>query len=223
MQVGTTGGESAVLRALTESVIAGEAEQASSLARQALELGLEPMRAIDEGLIPGIVEVGRRFEAHEFFLPELIMAAEAMKKGMAVLEEAIIARGGRREALATVVIGTVKGDIHDIGKSIVAAMLTAHGFQVVDLGVDVPAERFLSEVEKRNARVLGMSALLPTTMPYMQHVIEELGKRGLREKVKVVVGGAPVTPAYAQRIGADGYGDDAISGVRVVRELLGLA
>ncbi|MCL6429835.1 MAG: corrinoid protein [Anaerolineae bacterium] len=223
MQLGTTGGESAVLRALTESVIGGEAEQAMSLARQALELGLEPMRAIDEGLIPGIMEVGRRFEAHEFFLPELIMAAEAMKKGMAVLEEAIVARGGKREALATVVLGTVKGDIHDIGKSIVGAMLTAHGFVVVDLGVDVPADRFLAEVEKHGAQVLGMSALLPTTMPYMQHVIEELTRRGLRDRVKVVVGGAPVTPAYAERIGADGYGDDAISGVRVVRGLLGLA
>ncbi|MDI7275057.1 MAG: corrinoid protein, partial [Anaerolineae bacterium] len=202
-------GETGLLRRLSQSIIDGEAEEACSLARQALELNLEPMRAIDEGLIPGIVEVGRRFETHEFFLPELIMAAEAMKKAMAILEQAIVAGGGKREALATVVLGTVKGDIHDIGKSIVGAMLSAHGFAVIDLGVDVPAERFLAEVEKRGAQVLGMSALLPTTMPYMQHVIEELVRRGLRDRVRVIVGGAPVTPAYAERIGADGYGDDA--------------
>ena len=212
----------AILRGLRDNIIAGEAEVIEQLARQALEAGLDPMQAINEGLIPGITEVGRRFETHDFFLPELVMAADAMKKGMAVLEGAIVARGGKRQAMATVVLGTVKGDIHDIGKSIVGAVLSAHGFQVIDLGVDVPADRFIAEIEKADAKVLGMSALLPTTMPYMRHVIEELERRALRSRVKVIVGGAPVTPAYASQIGADAYGDDAISAVRVVRAALGL-
>jgi len=207
---------------MQQAVIDGEAEQVESLARQALEQGIEPLEAINQGLIPGITEVGRRFERKEYFLPELMMAAEAMKKGMAVLERAIAERGIKREALATIVMGTVKGDIHDIGKSIVATLLSAHGFDVVDLGVDVPVEKFLESVLAHNAQVLGMSALLPTTMPYMRRVIEALEERGLREKVKVVVGGAPVTPAYAKQIGADGYGDDAVAAVRVVRELLGV-
>ncbi len=214
--------QATILKALQENTIAGEADAVRSLAQQALDAGTDPLQAINEGLIPGIAEVGLRFERHEFFLPELIMAADAMKKGMAVLEAVIAARGGKREALATVVLGTVKGDIHDIGKSIVGAMLGAHGFDVRDLGVDVPADRLIGEVEKAGAQVLAMSSLLPTTMPYMEHVIDELAKRGLRDKVKVIVGGAPVTPAYAKQIGADAYGDDAVSAVRVVRGLLNL-
>ncbi len=212
----------ALLRDLRENVIAGEPEAVARLSQQALDLGVDPLGAIDEGLIPGIAEVGLRFERHEYFLPELVMAAAAMKKGMAILERAITARGGKRQALATIVLGTVKGDIHDIGKSIVGVILSAHGFDVVDLGVDVPAERFLAQVQSSGAQVLGMSALLPTTMPYMKHVIDELARRGLRDRVKVIVGGAPVTPSYAGQIGADAYGDDAVSAVRVVRGLLGL-
>ena len=212
-----------ILRDLRENVIAGEPDVVSHLAQEALDAGLEPMQAVNEGLIPGIGEVGDRFERHEYFLPELIMAAEAMKSGLAVLEAAITARGGKRKVLATIVLGTVKGDIHDIGKSVVGAVLSAHGFNVMDLGVDVPADRFIAEVEKAGAEVLAMSALLPTTMPYMKYVIDELEERGLRDRVKVIVGGAPVTPAYATQIGADAYGDDAVSAVRVVRGLLELA
>jgi len=211
-----------ILKRLAEAIIAGEAKEAQRLAKGALQAGIEPMQAINEGLMPGLTEVGRRFETHEFFLPELILAAEATKKGVAVLEEAIASRGGKREALATVVLGTVKGDIHSIGKSLVGAVMSAHGFNVIDLGVDVPADRFIAELERTGAQILAMSALLPITMPYMQHVIAELKKCGLREKVKVVVGGAPVTPAYAQQIGADAYGRNAVDGVRVVTALLGL-
>lgn len=212
-----------ILEGLREKIIAGEPEGVSEQAQQALDGGLDPLEAINEGLIPGITEVGLRFERHEYFLPELIMAAEAMKKGMAILEAAITAGGGKRETLATIVLGTVKGDIHDIGKSIVGAILGAHGFNVIDLGVDVPADKFIAQLEQANAEVLAMSALLPTTMPYMKHVIDELAKRGLRSQVKIIIGGAPVTPAYAKQIGADGYGDDAVGAVRAVRTLLGLS
>ena len=212
--------KSQLLQALAQNVIDGEADTVRRLAEQSLEMGIEPLEAINSGLIPGITEVGARFERHEFFLPELIMAADAMKKAMPLLEQAITSRGGKRETLATVVLGTVKGDIHDIGKSIVGAILSAHGFDVIDLGVDVPADRFLGEVEKHNARVLAMSALLPTTMPYMKHVIDASAQRGLRSQLKVIVGGSPVTSAYAQQIGADGYADDAVSAVRVLREML---
>ncbi len=214
--------KTALLKKLEQNVIDGEADAVRALAEEAISGGMDPLQAINEGLIPGITEVGRRFETKEFFLPELIMAADAMKKGMVVLEGAITAAGGKRERLATVALGTVKGDIHDIGKSIVGALMSAHGFNVIDLGVDVPAERFIAQVEGAGAQVVAMSALLPTTMPYMKHVIDELAKRGLRAKVKVIVGGAPITPAYAKQIGADGYGDDAVAAVRVARDLLGL-
>jgi 5-methyltetrahydrofolate--homocysteine methyltransferase len=212
-----------ILQSMAQAVIDGEAERVRELARRALEQGIEPMRAINEGLIPGISEVGRRFERKEYFLPELMMAADAMKKGMEVLEAALTAGGGKRESQGTVVLGTVKGDIHDIGKSIVGTLLSAHGFNVIDLGVDVSADRFIENIVNNNADVLGMSALLPTTMPYMKRVVDELVSRGLRQRVKVIVGGAPVTPEYARQIGADAYGDDAISAVHVVQQLLGLA
>ncbi len=214
--------KAAVLKGLRENVIDGDPDEVRRLAQACANLGVDPMEAINEGLIPGIMEVGERFERKEYFLPELVMAADAMKKGMAVLEAAITAAGGKREAVATVVLGTVKGDIHDIGKSIVGALLSAHGFDVIDLGVDVPADKFIPTAEKAGAQIIAMSSLLPTTMPYMQHVIDELTKRGLRDKIKVMVGGAPVTPAYAKQIGADGYGDDAIAAVRVARQLLGM-
>ena len=141
----------AILKGLSENIIDGQADAVRRLAQEALAAGMEPMEAVNEGLIRGITEVGRRFETHEFFLPELIMAADAMKAGMAVLEEVITARGGKRQTVATVVLGTVKGDIHDIGKSVVGAVMSAHGFDVHDLGVDVPADRFLAEIEHAGA------------------------------------------------------------------------
>ena len=211
-----------VLQGLRQGVIDGEADSVRQLAHEALNQGMEPMQAINEGLIPGITEVGRRFERKDYFLPELMMAADAMRKGMEVLEGALGAGGGKRETYATIVLGTVKGDIHDIGKSIVGTLLSAHGFNVIDLGVDVPVDRFLDHVTKDKAQVVAMSSLLPTTMPYMKRVIDELKTRGVRDQVKVIVGGAPVTSDYARQIGADAYGDDAISAVRVVQQLLGI-
>ena len=214
--------DSDILNGLRQAIIDGDADVVRRLSQQALDSGMDPMQAINDGLIPGITEVGRLFERKEYFLPELMMAADAMKKGMIILEAAIGAGGGKRQTLATVVLGTVKGDIHDIGKSIVGTLLSAHGFNVVDLGVDVPVERFMENLQKHEAQVLAMSSLLPTTMPYMKRVIDELTARGLRDKVKVIVGGAPVTPEYARQIGADGYGDDAIGAVRVLQNLLGI-
>ena len=215
--------DSDILKELRQAVIDGDAEVVRRLSQQALDSGMDPMQAINEGLIPGITEVGRLFERKEYFLPELMMAADAMKKGMVILEAAIGASGSKRQTLATVVLGTVKGDIHDIGKSIVGTLLSAHGFNVVDLGVDVPVERFIENLQKHEAQVLAMSSLLPTTMPYMKRVIDELAARSLRDKVKVIVGGAPVTPEYARQVGADGYGDDAIGAVQVLQNLLGIS
>ncbi|MGQ9555080.1 MAG: corrinoid protein [Anaerolineae bacterium] len=215
--------DSDILKELRQAVIDGDADVVRRLSQQALDSGMDPMQAINEGLIPGITEVGRLFERKEYFLPELMMAADAMKKGMVILEAAIGASGSKRQTLATVVLGTVKGDIHDIGKSIVGTLLSAHGFNVVDLGVDVSVERFIENLQKHDAQVLAMSSLLPTTMPYMKRVIDELAARGLRDKVKVIVGGAPVTPEYARQIGADGYGDDAIGAARVLQNLLGIS
>ena len=210
-----------ILAGLRHNVIEGEIETVPRLAQEALDAGLDPLEAVNEGLIPGIAEVGRRFEAKECFLPELMMSAEAMKRGMEILEAAIEAAGSKRQTQGTIVLGTVKGDIHDIGKSIVGTLLSAHGFNVVDLGVDVPTDRFIESIRQSGAQALGMSALLPTTMPYMRRVIEELERHGLRQQVKVIVGGAPVTPAYAREIGADGYGDDAVGAVRALQQLLG--
>lgn len=210
-----------LLQGLAQGVIDGEAATVETLARQVLDAGIDPMEGINDGLIPGITEVGRRFERKDYFLPELMMSADAMKHGMAVLEAALGASGARRETLATVVLGTVKGDIHDIGKSIVGTILSAHGYDVIDLGVDVPVGKFIDTATERQAQVVAMSALLPTTMPVMKRVIDELRERGIRDRFKVIVGGAPVTPDYARQIGADGYGDDAIAAVRVLHELLG--
>ena len=210
-----------LLQGLRQGVIDGEADAVRGLAREALEAGVDPLEAINDGLIPGITEVGRRFERKDYFLPELMMAADAMKHGMEVLEKALGASGSRRQALATVVLGTVKGDIHDIGKSIVGTILSAHGFDVIDLGVDVAVTKFVDTATQRQAQVVAMSALLPTTMPVMKRVIDELTERGIRDRFKVIVGGAPVTPEYARQIGADGYGDNAIAAVRLLHELLG--
>ncbi|MHB0875491.1 MAG: corrinoid protein [Anaerolineae bacterium] len=210
-----------VLQGLMQAVIDGEADTVRGLAQRALASGIDPLEAINDGLIPGIAEVGRRFECKDYFLPELMMAADAMKRGMEVLEGPLGTAGARREKVATVVLGTVKGDIHDIGKSIVGTILSAHGYDVVDLGVDVAVTKFVDTAVQRQAQVVAMSALLPTTMPVMRRVIEELTERGIRDRFKVIVGGAPVTPDYARQIGADGYGDDAIAAVRLLHDLLG--
>ena len=211
-----------ILEQLQESVIVGEPGQARELAAQALQSGIEPLRAIEEALHPGMQLVGDRYECGDYFIPDLVMAAEAMKAAMAVLEPALAARHEHRQVLGTVVIGTVQGDIHEIGKSLVATMLGAAGFDVHDLGVDVSAADFVKEVQQTKANVVGLSALLTTTMMNQEVVIEGLKEAGIRDQVKVVIGGAPASPEWANTIGADGYAENANEAVTVVKALLGV-
>jgi trimethylamine corrinoid protein len=213
---------SEILKQLQEVVILGEPDQARELAAQALEAGVAPLTAIEEALNPGMQVVGDRYESGEYFIPDLVMSAEAMKAAMGVFEPALIARQEQRQVLGTVVIGTVEGDIHEIGKSLVATMLSAAGFQVHDLGVDVPASEFVKRVQETRANVVGLSALLTTTMLNQEAVIEALEEAGLREQVKVVIGGAPTSTDWAQTIGADAYAENANEAVGVVKGLLGV-
>jgi trimethylamine corrinoid protein len=209
-----------ILKQLQEIVIAGDPDQARELAEQALTAGIAPLTAIEQALNPGMEIVGDRYESGDFFIPDLVMAAEAMKAAMAVFEPVLIERHEKRSVLGTVVIGTVEGDIHEIGKSLVATMLGAAGFQVHDLGVDVPADEFVKQVQETNANVIGLSALLTTTMRNQEAVIEALKEAGIREQVKVIIGGAPTSTDWAQTIGADAYAENANEAVNVVKQLL---
>ncbi len=213
---------SAILEQLQEVVIAGIPDQARELATQALASDVAPLTAIEQALNPGMQIVGEKYESGEYFIPDLVMAAEAMKAAMEVFEPELMARKEKRKVLGTVVIGTVAGDIHEIGKSLVATMLAATGFQVYDLGVDVPAAKFVKQVQEKGANVVGLSALLTTTMRNQEVVIEALQEAGLRESVKVVIGGAPASPEWAETIGADAYAENANEAVVVVKELLGV-
>ncbi|MCK4317082.1 MAG: corrinoid protein [Anaerolineae bacterium] len=210
------------MKQLQEAVILGEPDQARELAAQVLEAGIVPLTAIEEALNPGMEIVGDKYESGEYFIPDLMMAAEAMKGAMAVFEPALMARQEQRQVLGTVVIGTVEGDIHEIGKSLVGTMLSAAGFQVHDLGVDVPAGEFVEQVQETGANVVGLSALLTTTMRNQEAVIEALKEAGLREQVLVIVGGAPTGPEWAQAIGADAHAENANEAVGVVKHLLGV-
>jgi corrinoid protein of di/trimethylamine methyltransferase len=209
-----------ILAKLAQAVIDGEPEDAEDLARQALERGLDPLRCINEGLTPGIDRVGELFATGEYFLPDLIIGGDAMKAALAILEPAL-AGDQERQVLGRVVLGTVEGDLHEIGKTLVGTMLTANGFEVTDIGIDKPAAEFVAAVKRTGATLVGASALLTTTMLHQQEVIEALREAGLREEVKVMVGGAPVTESWAEKIGADGYADDAISAVEVAKRLVG--
>ncbi len=209
-----------ILNRLKEAVINYDVDKAVKAAQEVIETGFDPLAAIEEGLAAGLQVVGDKFGSGEIFLPMLMISAEATKKALAILEPAV-AKGKARKVRGKVVIGTVEGDIHDIGKSIVAAMLTANGFEVHDIGCDVPTSKFVEKVKAVNPDVIGMSALLTTTMPKMSELIDALKKMGLREKVKVVVGGAPVSAAWAEQIGADAYGEDAMAAVDVIKKLLG--
>lgn len=215
-----------------QCVLDGDAGRAAALAREAVSSGVDLQACIDRGYVAGIGEVGRLFEDGELFLPELVQGAEAMKAAMDVLRPELLQRVGRERGAAggpAVVIGTVRGDIHDIGKMLVATLLEAHGFAVTDLGRDVPDARFVEAVERELSRpgpgapVLALSALLTTTMPGQARVIARLREQGLRDRVRVLVGGAPVTRAYAEEIGADGYGPSAVEAVAEARRLAGVA
>jgi corrinoid protein of di/trimethylamine methyltransferase len=204
---------------LAQAVIEGEPDDAEELAKQALDQGLDPLTCVNEGLTKGIQQVGALFASGEYFLPELIIGAEAMKRALAVLEPAM-AGDQSREVVGTVVIGTVEGDMHEIGKTLVGTMLIANGFKVIDLGVDLSADKFVAAVKENNADIVGASALLTTTMLQQKKIIEALAAEGLSDKVKVMVGGAPVTESYALEIGADGYAEDAISAVDLAFRLV---
>lgn len=202
---------------IAQGVEQGNVYEIEDLMRGALGAGESPKELLD-AMMAGLKTCGDHFEAGEYFLPELIGAGEAFKLGMAVLAPSLAP--GDRQSQGTVVLGTVRGDVHDIGKSLVGFMLESSGFTVVDLGVDVSAEAFTEAVRDHQPQVLGMSALLTTTMLGMQDVVEELKRQELRDKVKVIIGGSPVSKKYAEQIGADGYGNDAAQAVTLVRSLL---
>jgi corrinoid protein of di/trimethylamine methyltransferase len=208
---------------MAQSVLDGDTDAAAALAKQAVEAGVDPLAAISQGFVQGVNQIGESFACGQAFLPELVMAGEAMKAAVAVLEPEMKRRGTERQVLGRIVLATVEGDIHEIGKSLVGTMLGASGFEVHDLGVDVPAARIIAKVQEVDANLVGLSALLTTTMVKQGEVIQELDKLGLRKKVKVLVGGAPVTRDWVQRIEADGYSEDAIGAVAVAKQLVGAA
>ncbi len=204
---------------LAQAVIDGETDDAVELAKQALNQKLDPLACITQGLTVGIQKVGELFASGEYFLPELIIGADAMKAALEILEPAL-AGDQKREVTGTIVLGTVEGDLHEIGKTLVGTMLTANGFKVIDIGVDKPASEFIEAVKESGANLVGASALLTTTMLQQEKLLGALKEAGLRDQVKVMVGGAPVTESYAKQIGADGYAEDAISAVDLAMRLV---
>lgn len=209
------------LQALREAILNMDLEGIGGVAQAAMDAGVDPKEAITEGMVPGMVEVGQKFEEGEYFLSELVVAGEVMKDGMAVIEPYLTAGGGADEAKAKAIVATVEGDYHDIGKNIVVTLLGVQGFDVIDLGMDVPASKIVEEVREHRPVILGLSALLSTTMARMGEVIEALKAAGLRDSVKVIVGGTPVTPAYAASISADHCALNAIEGVHKCADWLG--
>ena len=207
---------------MAQAVIDGDDEAAEALARQALEQGADPLECINLGYTAGMDEVGELFSTGEYFLPDLILGGEAMKAALAVLEPALKAAGQERQVLGHVVLGTVKSDIHEIGKSLVGTMLSANGFEVYDLGIDIESEVFVEKAREHNADIVALSALLTTTMLHQREVIEHLAEAGLRDKVKVMVGGSPVTRGWADQIGADGFAEDAATAVVEAKRLMGI-
>lgn len=221
------------LKAIADNLIKGRADKNSTippemkgqpgvkeLVQAAVDEGVDVGQILNEGLIAGMAVVGEKFKKNEFYVPEVLIAARTMHAGMEILQPLLAGAGVK--SIGKIAIGTVKGDLHDIGKNLVSMMLKGAGFQVNDLGIDIPPERFVKAAEEEGAQVLGMSALLTTTMPSMKTVIEALEKAGLKNKIKTMIGGAPVTQSYADEIGADGYAPDASTAVDKARELLGL-
>ena len=208
---------------MSQSILDGDSNVAVALAKQAIEAGIDPLDAITKGFVLGVNQVGESFACGQAFLPELVMAGEAMKAAVAALEPEMQKRGTSRQVFGKVVLATVEGDIHEIGKTLVGTMLSASGFQVYDLGVDVPSAKIIEKVKEVDADLVGLSALLTTTMVKQKEVIDELDKLGLRKKVKVMVGGAPVTRDWVQKIEADGYSEDAIGAVGLAKKLVGIA
>lgn len=210
-----------LFKAMAQSIIDGEDEVAAELAQKSIDEGMDPLDAINKGFVLGVNYVGDEFSKGNAFLPELVMAGEAMKAAVEVLEPELARRGTQREILGKVVLATVEGDIHDIGKTLVGTMMSAAGFEVYDMGVDVPIMDLVGKAREVDADIIGVSALLTTTMTKQKDVIEAVEDVGLGDKVKVMVGGAPVTRQWMEEIGADGYSEDAIGAVNVAKELLG--
>ena len=208
------------LHEIYENTIAGNAPKVKELVQQALAEGVDPGSIISNQLIPAMAEVGDRFARNEFYVPEMLIAARAMQGGLNILKPLLV--DGDVVSVGRVVIGTVKGDLHDIGKNLVSMMLEGAGFEITDLGTDVSPEKFVQAVKEKQAQIVGFSALLTTTMTMMKKNIEALTEAGVRDQVKVIIGGAPVTQSYADEIGADGYADDAGGAVKVAKALLGI-
>ena len=208
--------EKDILARLKECIVNLDIEGIKQACKDVLAQEIPPIKAVSEGLAKGMEIVGQKYEAREYFLAELIMAGEVMKEGMKILEPYL--RDVEVKGLGKVVLGTVKGDLHDIGKNIVVTLMAAAGFDVIDLGVDVSAEKFAESVGTHKPRILGLSALLTVTMPEMENILKELEKADLRNQVKVIVGGAPLTEKYAKKIGADAYAPDAVAGVNICKK-----
>jgi len=208
-----------VLKEISEALILGKTKKVKDLIDQALKEGINPIEILDKALIPGMNVVGEKFKKGEYFIPEVLIAAKAMNEGMRFIKPLITQTGAAYAS--KVCIGTVRGDIHDIGKNLVAIMLEGAGFQIIDLGVNVAPEKFVEVAKNEGVDIVAMSALLTTTMLAMREVIKALKEAGIREKVKVMIGGAPVTQRYADEIGADGYAPDAASAVEKAKELIG--
>ncbi len=203
---------------LYEAILSGNKNAAEELTRQALEESVDPQSLIDDAMIPAMDEVGRRFEEDEYFVPELLLSARAMKSALEIVNPLLSKAGA--SCKGRIVMGTVQGDLHDIGKNLVSSLLQGAGFEVIDLGTDVAPEQFVTAVEENNADVVGISALLTTTMPSMKATIESLEAAGIRDRVKVLVGGAPLSQEYADKIKADGHADNATAAVRAVQKLI---
>lgn len=207
------------LAKLFDAVVTGDHVTSKAITAEALAAGTEPLALVNDYMIPAMDDVGGKFERNEFFVPELLLSARAMKAAMELIRPLLAARG--TEPIGRVVMGTVKGDLHDIGKNLVCAMLEGGGFEVFDLGVNVTPEKFIAKVRETKAQLVGMSALLTTTMPAMKVTIEAFAKEGMREQVKFMVGGAPVTQRFADHIGADGYSESAPGAVLLAKRLIG--
>ena len=204
------------LKELYEAVVSGNAKATQALTQQALAEGVDPLKLVNEYMVPAMDEVGRRFEANEYFVPELLISARAMKASLEIIRPLLTARGDK--PAGRVAIGTVKGDLHDIGKNLVGSLLEGGGFEVIDLGVNVSPEKFIATVNEKQANIVAMSALLTTTMPSMKTTIDALKQAGVRNKVKVLIGGAPITQKYADEIGADGYSESAVGAVALAKK-----
>lgn len=212
--------EKEILNRLIDCIVNLDIDGVQQACKDALAAGIPPFRAVMEGLAKGMDVVGQKYEAKEYFLAELIMAGETMKEGMTILQPHL--KPGDLKVTGKVIIGTVRGDLHDIGKNIVATLLKAAGFDTIDIGTDVPAEKFVEAVRERKPDIMGMSALLTVTMTEMETVIKELKKAGLRDKVKVIIGGAPITSDYAKKIGADAAAKNAVEGVNICKTWMGV-